>query len=377
MNRIDLDQNATTFIEPEVRTVMVTAMRDLPGNPSSLHAAGRRAREAVEAARDSVARLVGAEAEEIVFTSGGTEANNLALAGTLIHGGGRLVTSSIEHPSVLGSAAHLEKHGIEVRRIDPDPAGVVPVERIAAAIAGGAELVSLMTANNETGSLQPVREVADVARPLGVAVHTDSVQAIGKIPVDAARLGVDLLTISAHKIGGPKGVGALWARRAAFPPSILKGGDQEHGVRPGTENTIGIIGFGKAAELASSRVEAYGPTVSRLRDLLEAGIVKGGMGGVVIGGESDRVPNTTDIAFGGIEGSALVQLLDLKGIAASTGSACEARSDQYSHVLRAMAIPEELARGAVRFSLSFHTTESEIMEAIERTIEAVEEIRGL
>ncbi|MFH1279768.1 MAG: cysteine desulfurase family protein [Candidatus Eisenbacteria bacterium] len=377
MTRIDLDNNATTPIEPEVRAAMVVAMRDLPGNPSSLHSVGRRARDAVECARESVARLVRARAEEIVFTSGGTEANNLALVGTLSRPGGRLVTSSIEHPSVLVSSSFLESRGVVVSRVDPDPTGVIRSGDMIAALVEGAGLVSLMTANNETGALQPVREVAVEARKRGVPVHTDAVQAIGKIPIDAEDLGADLLTLSAHKIGGPKGIGALWARRGVFPSPIVHGGGQERGNRSGTENVIGIVGFGKAAELAAVRVKDYGQTVSRLRDLLEAGIVKGGVGGVAIGAESPRVPNTTDIAFEGIEGGALVQLLDLKGIAASTGSACEAGSEEYSHVLRAMAIPEELARGAIRFSLSFHTVESEIAEAIGRVIEAVEEIRGL
>jgi cysteine desulfurase len=374
MRRIDLDHNATTPLEPEVLAVMTAALRDLPGNPSSLHAAGRRARDAVESARASVARLLGANPEEILFTSGGTEANNLAVTGTMEHDAGAWVVSTIEHASVLAAAERLERNGVTVRWIDPDANGVVQPAEFFDGLnrAGGdARFASLMLANNETGVLQPVREIARGVDPSRVIVHTDAVQAVGKIAVDVTDLGVSLLTLSAHKIGGPKGAGALWAKGGAFPNAILHGGGQERGVRPGTENVAAIVGFGVAAELALARLAP-----AALRDQFEARVLARVPGVMRIGGESARIPNTSCLAFHGIEGTALVELLDLKGVAASTGSACEAGSADTSHVLRAMRVPEGLARGAVRFSFGWHATEEEVLDAAERLVEAVEQLTG-
>ena len=392
MRRIDLDHNATTPLEPEVLAVMTAALRDLPGNPSSLHAAGRRARDAVEFARASVSRLIGASPEEILFTSGGTEANNLALTGTMDRTRGALIVSAVEHVSVLAPAAALESRGVTVRRVDPDPNGAVSARVVLDRIAGDeTTLVSLMLANNETGVLQPVRDVARGVDPSRVLVHTDAVQAIGKIPVDVTDLGVTLLTLTAHKIGGPKGVGALWAKGGAFPKAILHGGGQERGMRPGTENVAAIVGFGAAAGLALARLAqdasepgapgtlAGGPPAAHaaLRDRFEAQVLARIVGVTRIGAEAARIPNTSCLAFPGIEGVALVELLDLKGVAASTGSACEAGSSDTSHVLRAMRVPDGVARGAVRFSLGPHATEDEVLDAAERVVEAVEHLTGL
>lgn len=373
--RIDLDQNATTAIEPEVRVAMERAARELPGNPSSVHAEGRRARAAIEAARAQFARLVGAAPEEIVFTSGGTEANNLALEGSVSESG-TLVVSAVEHPSVLGKARDLETRGRRLCVALPDASGVVSVRAVIGAAGGEppAELVSLMLANNETGCLQPVGELAATLGANGSRLHTDAVQALGKIPVQVHALGVDLASFSSHKIGGPKGVGALWARAGRFPRPLLAGGSQEQSVRPGTENVIGIVGFGVAAELVQSRAESAATRVAALRDRLEARVRAAVPAAVVIGGAVPRLPNTALIAFPGVEAFALVQLLDLKGIAASTGAACHAHSDEVSHVLRAMGVPPPVARSAVRFSLGFHTTEQEIDLAAERILAAVAEI---
>jgi cysteine desulfurase len=356
---------------------MENALRNLPGNPSSLHAAGRRAREAVESARASVALLLGAKPEEIVFTSGGTEANNLAVAGAAAAKDRALVLSTIEHASVLATAASLDKRGVTVRWIDPDAAGAVAAEAILEALGDGPVLVSLMLANNETGVLQPVREIARRADPARVLVHTDAVQAAGKVPIDVSDLGVRFLTLSAHKIGGPKGVGGLWARGGAFPRPILHGGGQEGGVRPGTENVPAIIGFGKAAELARIRLERNDSPQARWRDRFEADVLARVPGAFAVGRDATRLSNTSCLVFPGLEGNQLVALLDLKGIAASTGSACEAGSAEYSHVLRAMRVPPEAARGAVRFSMGHRATEEELLLAADLLVEAVGELVGL
>jgi len=372
--RIDLDQNATTPLDPEAREAMAAALTSLHGNPSSLHAAGRRAREAVEGAREAVAQLIGACPEDIIFTSGGTEANNLAIAGTLARIGGWLAVSQIEHPSVLHCAANSRERGFPVTEVPPDPDGVVRVEAFVDGGGPGPALVSLMTANNETGCIQPVAALGRAARERDWLVHTDAVQAIGKIPIDVRELGADLLTMSAHKIGGPKGVGALWARPGARPRPLFHGGGQENGVRPGTENVAGIVGFGAAARVAARRGRAEAESAARLRDTLEARVTRRVPAAVALGAGTLRVPNTSFIAFDGIEGTTLVQRLDLMGVACSTGAACEARSSTGSHVLEAMGIDRRLARGGVRFSLGFGTTIDEIEAAVERIATAVEEI---
>jgi cysteine desulfurase len=388
MRRIDLDHNATTPMEPEVLAVMTDALSDVSGNPSSLHAAGRRARDAVESARASVARLLGASPEEILFTSGGTEANNLALIGTMDRSRGALVVSSVEHVSVLAPAAALETRGVTVRRVDPGPSGAVSASTVLDRVAGDETvLVSLMLANNETGVIQPVREVARGVDPSRILLHTDAVQAIGKIRVDVNDLGVSFLTLTAHKIGGPKGVGALWAKRGAFPNAILHGGGQEWGMRPGTENVAAIVGFGAAAGLALARLAREAPSpdgragnaaagLAVLRDRFEAQVLARVSGAVRIGADAARIPNTSCLAFPGIEGVTLVELLDLKGVAASTGSACEAGSSDTSHVLRAMRVPDDVARGAVRFSLGWRAAEDDVLDAADRIAEAVEDLSG-
>ncbi len=377
MRRIDLDQNATVPLEPEVQDVMVEALHAFPGNASALHREGRRAREVVEKARASVAQLLGALPEEILFTSGGTEANNLALGGSLPPGRGSLVISTIEHPSVARTAAAMERNGTMVCRVEPTLGGAVTLDAVLAGVDGSADLVSLMLANHETGSLQPVEEAATRLSEHPIRFHTDAVQAAGKIELDVGRLNVDLLTVSAHKIGGPKGVGCLYARNGRFPTPQILGGGQEFGVRAGTENVAGIVGFGCAAELAADRVAVYADRVGRLRDRFEREIAARFPGVVIVGSDSVRIANTSCIAFEGIEGMTLVQLLDLKGVAASTGAACETLSEDYSSVLHALRLHPALARGAVRFSLGYHTDEEDITIAVDRVLEAVTELTEL
>ena len=375
MIRIDLDQNATAPLEPAVADAMAASLSRDGGNPSSLHAAGRRARERIEEARESVAAWIGARAEEVLFVSGGTEANNLAIEGTWRRIGGGLLISSIEHLSGLECAAALDRRGAVVHRIDPRPSGAALLEDLIGALTEARpSLVSLMLANNETGCLQPVAGLAAAAHARGALVHTDAVQAAGKMPIRVGELDVDLLTVSAHKIGGPKGVGALWIRPGAAPESMIRGGGQEGGRRAGTENVAAIVGFGRAARIAASRSREYREKVAPLRDAFEAAILDRLPDARVLGNEVERIANTSLIAFPGVEGAALVQLLDLKGIHASTGAACEAGSSDFSHVLSAMRIPDEYARGAIRFSMGFHTTEAELASAARVVVEAVREL---
>lgn len=317
MSRIYLDHNATTPLHPAARAAMVAALDDF-GNPSSLHAEGRRARDAVERARAEVARAVGARREEIVFTSGGTEANNLAL-----RLGRRVVVSAIEHPSVLGAAD-------AATRVPVDRAGRVDLDALEALV-DGETLVSVQLANHEIGVVQDLPAIVERARRRGARVHTDAVQALGKLPVDVRALGVDALTVSAHKIGGPKGAGALFVRDGLDVPPLVHGGHQERERRPGTENVVGIVGFGAACA-------ALAPATAELRDRFEAGA--GALGARVASAAAPRVPTTSYVAFDGVPGELLMQALDLDGVAVSTGAACSSGSLEPSPVLRAIGFSE-------------------------------------
>jgi len=358
---IYLDNNASTPLDPEVRAA-ITAALDLYGNPSSVHSDGRRARRAIEEARDDVARLVGARPEEIFFTSGGTEANALA-----IFGGsqrtvptGRVVTSAVEHPSVrepLSRLAHELK--VETVAIAPDPSGTLDPDRIVEAAAPGTPFVSVMAANNEFGAVFPVADVARKLRARNVPVHTDAVQAAGRIPVDAPGWDVDLLSLSAHKLHGPKGVGALYVRRGFPLRAHTPGGGQEKKIRGGTENTSGIVGFGVAARLARERL-SEARRIAELRDRLESGILATIPETRVAGGAAPRLPNTTTILFGGLWGETLLIRLDLEGVAVSVGSACSSGTLAPSPAILALGYAREEARGAVRFSLSRWNTPEEI-----------------
>jgi cysteine desulfurase len=374
--RAYLDHNATTPLSPEVLAVMAPFFVERFGNPSSLHQAGQRARAAREAARAQVARLVGAAPDEIVFTSGGTEADNLALFG-LLAPGDHAITSAVEHHAILAACRRLEAHGLAVTVLPVDGAGRVDPDAVRAALRPATRLISIMTANNETGVLLPVEAIGRVAAEADVWFHTDAVQAAGKVPVDVARLGCDLLSLSAHKLGGPQGAGALYVRKGTPLRPQIVGGAQEGGLRAGTENLAGIVGFGAAAERAGAWLAGGGAAaLAALRDRLEAGLA-GAVASVRVNGAAPRVANTTNLCFEGVAGSALVVALDQDGICASTGSACAVGAAEPPHVLRAMGLPRELAAASVRFSLGKKTTSAEIDWALACVPAAVARLRAL
>jgi cysteine desulfurase len=358
--RIYLDWNATTPLRPEARQAMAAAW-DLPGNPSSVHAEGRQARRMIEDARSAIAEAVGAQARNVIFTSSGTEANALALTPGLRKGVGvpmqRLAVSAIEHASVL-AGGRFPSDAID--RIPATPSGVVDLKRLADRLAsGGPALVSIMAANNETGALQPVREAAELVHRAGGLLHVDAIQALGKIPLDINEIGADLVTLSAHKIGGPKGVGALvLADGIEGVDPLLRGGGQEMGRRAGTENVAGIAGFGAAAGAAMSAREAYTNRIEGLRKRLEAGLSET-PGMIVFSDSVPRLPNTTLFTIPGLRAETAVIGFDLAGIAVSSGSACSSGKVQPSHVLEAMGFGAKLAQGAVRLSLGWSTTDTE------------------
>jgi cysteine desulfurase len=356
---IYLDNNASTPLDPAVREAIASAL-DLYGNPSSVHSAGRRARRAIEAARAEVAALVGGEPEEIYFTSGGTEGNALALFGSAMGRGGRLVTTTVEHPSVQEPVARLAANGIETVAVPPEPGGALDPARVADAASDGTFLVSVMAANNEYGGVFPVAEIAPALRGRGALLHTDAVQAAGKVPIDVRAWQTDLLTLSAHKLHGPKGVGALVVRRGVQLRAHTPGGGQEKKVRGGTENTAAIVGFGVAARLARERLGEDAPRIAARRDRLERGIAAAIPGVHVAGGSAPRTPNTSAVLFDGVPGDALLFRLDLEGVAVSVGSACSSGTLAPSPAILALGFSKEEAKGVVRFSLSRLTTDEEI-----------------
>ncbi|MDQ5858166.1 MAG: cysteine desulfurase [Acidobacteriota bacterium] len=357
---IYLDNNASTPLDPAVRVAMDSAA-DLYGNPSSVHSDGRRARRAIEEARVEVASLVGALPEEVFFTSGGTEANSLAIFGSTSGRSGRVVTTAAEHPSVREPVARLEEEGrIETVAVRPEPTGELDTAKVLDAAASGALLVSVMAANNEYGGLFPVSEIATPLRERGTLFHTDAVQAGGKVPIDVRSWNVDLLTLSAHKLHGPKGVGALFVRKGVSVRAHTPGGGQEKKLRPGTENTVGIVGFGVAARLARERMAVEAPRIAARRDRLERGILEAIPDTRAVGGSAPRTPNTATILFDGVPGDALLFRLDLEGVAVSVGSACSSGTLTPSPAILALGFSKEEAKGVVRFSLSRLTTEDEI-----------------
>jgi cysteine desulfurase len=358
-----LDHNATTPLHPAVWEAMQPFLTDVFGNPSSLHSEGLQARDAVEEARERVARLIGARAEEIVFTSGGTEADNLAIMGSVLarqRPGKHIVTSQIEHPAVLGGCRTLETQGFRVTRLPVGSGGTIDPDDLASVLADDTLLVTLMHANNEVGTIQPIQPCAALARAQGVLVHTDAVQSVGKIPTLVDDLGVDLLALSGHKIHGPKGIGALYVHRGIALDPIITGGPQEHGLKGGTEHVAAIVGLGAAAELAAAHMANDMWQVAALRDRLEQGILATIPEVLVNGATAPRLPTTTNVSFKGVDGQSLVVALDLKGVATSTGSACSSGSLEPSHVLIAMGLADEWLQGAVRFSLGAGNTLAEV-----------------
>ena len=373
---IYLDNNASTALDPEVREAMAVAA-DSYGNPSSVHSAGRRARRAVEESREEVARLIGAGPDEIFFTSGGTEANALAIFGTLSgEGGGRVVLTAAEHPSVREPIASLADR-FEIRAVPPDGSGALDPGNVLDSATPATRFVSVMAANNEYGGLYPIGEIATHLRERGVPIHTDAVQAAGRVPIDVESWGVDLLALSAHKLHGPKGVGALWVRRGLAIRALVPGGGQEKKIRGGTENTIGIAGFGIAARLARERLPLEPGGIARLRDRLESGILESIKGTRAVGAAAPRLPNTTAILFVGLAGDALLFRLDLEGVAVSVGSACSSGTLEPSPAILALGLPRQEAKGVVRFSLSRLTTEAEIDRVLEILPRVVAEARAI
>ena len=381
MEGIYLDYNSTTPTAPEVVEAMRPFFTENFANPSNVHAFGRRAAGPTAAAREKVAELLGADSpEEIVFTGGGSEADNLAVKGAayaLRERGRHVVTSAIEHPAVLVSCEWLAEEGWDVTFLAPDEAGVISPAKLEAALRDDTVLVSIMHANNEVGTIEPIAELAAVARARGVLFHTDAVQTVGKIAVDVKDLGVDLLAISAHKFYGPKGVGALYVRDGVELVPVIHGGHQEEGRRAGTHNTPGIIGLAAALELACANCREEAERLRRLRDRLKDGILA--LPGPVVFMTPARhaMPNTLNVCFPGIDGEALMLALDGEGISAATGSACASGSGEPSHVHTAMGCPPEVARGSIRFSLGKYIRPEDIERVLEVLPPAVERLRAV
>ncbi len=359
-----LDYNATTPIDPRVAEAMRPCLEDYWGNPSSIHAEGRKARTALEAARAQVAACLGCRPGEVVFTSGGSEADNLAIRGLVeARGGGHVVTSAVEHPAVLEVVLALEMEGrIALSIVGVDGLGRVDPEEVGRALRADTVLVSLMLANNEVGTLQPVREVAELCRRRGVALHTDAAQAVGKIPVDVGELGVELLTVAGHKLYAPKGIGALFVREGTELAPQIRGAGHERGRRAGTESVLLAVGLGAACELVQQGVEVEGPRLRGLRDRLEELLTTGIAGAIVHGDREHRLPNTLSIGFPGADAAALLEAL-ADEVAASAGAACHAGTATVSHVLQAMGVAPALAAATVRLSVGRFTTVAAVEHA--------------
>lgn len=379
-SEIYFDNNATTRLLPEAFEAMRPYLTELYGNPSSIHRFGSQVARKVQEAREQVAALLGAsDPVEIVFTSCGTEADNAAIRGILEASPGKrhVVTTQVEHPAVLGLFQHLEKKGYQVTWLRVDRDGMLDLAELEDSLTDNTALASIMVANNETGVIFPIDTVGDIVKARGIPFHVDAVQAAGKLPLNMKKSPVDLLTISGHKFHGPKGVGALYVRRGiTFRPFIV-GGHQERNRRGGTENVTGIMGMGRAAELALRRLGEEGRRVRELRDRLEQSLLDSCPDCRVNGHRKERLPNTLNMSFKFLEGEAILVLLDQYGICASTGSACTAGSVEPSHVLRAMGVPPEWIQGAVRFSLSRYNTEEEIRFVSEKMPLIIQRLRGL
>lgn len=379
MRRVYLDHSATTPVDPEVAQLMMTYYTEKYGNPSSVHRFGREAKEALENAREHVAQLIGAEPSNITFTSGGTEADNLAILGTADaqqKKGKHIITSAVEHHAVLETCEYLEKNGYELTIIPVNEEGLLSVADVEKAIRPDTILITIMHANNEVGAIQPIAEIGKIAREKGIIFHVDAVQSLGKIPIDVKAMNVDLLTISSHKIYGPKGVGALYIRKGVRIAPRVYGGGQEKKRRSGTENTPGIIGFGKACELAAERMAQDEERLKGLRDKLIKGIVER-IDYVKLNGprEENRLPNNANVSIQFVEGEALLLSLDMVGIAASSGSACTSGSLDPSHVLLAMGMSHEIAHGSLRFSFGRQNTEEDVDYVLEQLPKIVDRLR--
>jgi cysteine desulfurase len=379
--RVYFDYNATTPLAPEVRDAIIDALGGVYGNASSVHHFGQRAKAALDEARSAIARLVNGDSSEIVFTSGGTESDNFAIRGAadaLEQSGRRhLIATAIEHEAILNTLKALGRRGWRTTLIPVDASGIVHPDRLRESITDDTAIVSVMHANNEIGTIQPIAELASIAHAHGALMHSDAVQSVGKIPVDVRALGLDLLSLSAHKFNGPKGAGVIWIKRGTRLQPTMTGGKHERNRRAGTENVPAIVGLGVAARLAEAKIERESVRVAALRDRLENGILGAVTGTVVNGARDQRVPNTTNISFDRVEAESLLIALDLEGVAVSTGSACSSGTLEPSHVLRAMGLPAHRTQNSLRFSLGMFSTEEEVDRVVDVLPRLVEKLRGL
>ncbi len=379
MREVYLDYAATTPVKQEVLEEMLPYFTEKFGNPSSLYTKGYQAKEALVQARARVASLIGAQEREIYFTSGGTEADNWAVIGTVKSRkakGNHIITTKIEHHALLHTCEFLEKEGYDVTYLDVDKDALISLEQLKSAITDKTVLISIMLANNEVGSIQPMKEIAAVAKERGILLHTDAVQALGNMKIDVKDLGVDMLSNSAHKIYGPKGVGALYIRKGLVITNLLQGGSQEYKKRAGTENLAGIVGFGKACELAEQNLDSHIQKITDLRDYFLTEIQRRVPDVDVNGGMEHRLPGNLNLVFNYIEGEAMLLYMDLRGIYASTGSACSSASFSPSHVLAAMGLPIEKAYSSVRFTVGDFTTKEDIDYAVKEIAEIVDKLRS-
>jgi cysteine desulfurase len=378
MRQIYLDHNATTPVHPEVRHVLMASYENDFGNPSSVHRYGRRTRVQIDQARDTVATLLGAAPATIFFCSGGTEANNTIIKGvahTCQNRGRHIITSSTEHPAVLDTCAHLTQQGFEITYLPVDEAGVIDLQTLEDALTEKTTLVSVMHANNETGVLQPLADIARLAHQHGALVHTDAVQSFGKLPLNMAELDIDFLSFSGHKLYAPKGIGGWYARTPTKLEPLLHGGHQERGLRSGTESVASILALSKACEIAAHDMQTEWERLRQLQQRLEHGILEAIPDARVQSANASRLPNTTNVAFAEVEGETLLMSLDLQGVAISTGSACSSGSLEPSHVLKAMAVPKSHLYGALRLSLGRSTTQDDIDYVLELLPDMVEHAR--
>ena len=379
MKTIYLDNNATTQVAEEVLDAMLPYFRDLYGNPSSMHTFGGQVGRKIREAREQAAALIGAQPEEIIFTSCGTESDNAAIRSALAAHPDRrhILTSRVEHPAIKSLCAHLSRQGYRITELPVDKDGILDMTQYERALTPDTAIVSLMWANNETGVLFPVEKAAELAAERGILFHTDAVQAVGKIPIKMKATSIDMLSISGHKLHAPKGIGILYVRKGTRFSPFLIGGHQEKERRGGTENTPSIIGLGKACELAASNMDKENRMVLQLRDKLEAEILSRIPNSRVNGTRLRRLPNTTNISFEFVEGEAILLLMDDYGICASSGSACTSGSLQPSHVLRAMGVPFTMAHGSIMFSFSIYNTEDEVEFVIEKLPPIIEKLRSM
>ena len=380
MKRVYLDHNATTPTHPEVLEAMLTYFNDSFGNPSSVHQFGQQARKAIDEAREKVANFISAKPEEIVFTSGGTEADNFAIKGVIYaneQNGGHIITSSIEHHAVLNPCEYLEKKGFKVTYLPVDKYGLIDPEETKKAITKETILITIMHANNEVGTIEPIAEIGRIAKERNITLHTDAVQSAGKIPVSVNELHVDLLSLSGHKIYGPKGIGVLYIRKGTRIQPLIHGGHHEKNRRAGTENVPAIVGLGKAIEIAKDTMEKESIRLTNLRNKLCGGIAEKIDHVLLNGHPGKRLPNTLNMSFEFVEGESIILNLDLKGIAVSSGSACTSGSLEPSHVLKAMGVEPAIAQGSIRFSLGKDNTEEDVDYVLEVLPEIIIRLREM